>query len=296
MKFGAIDIGTNAARLLVGELTKENGHTFVKKISYTRVPLRLGEEVFTKNRISKKKCADFVKTIQAFKLISEIFEVKELRACATSAMREAKNAQIIRKKIKEETDVDIEIISGDEEGKLIFGIFDLLDIDRSKPFVVIDVGGGSTEITVFEKDNIVASKSFALGTLRLLKEKTDKNIWNEISEWIDTNVDKADIHDVYGTGGNINKLHKLIGGLHMQPILLENLIAFKNDIKDLTIPQRVEIYQLKPDRADVILPACEIYIHIMKAIGQKEILVPKIGLSDGIIYDLTNRARKHKRN
>ena len=151
MKYGAIDIGTNASRLLVGEVTTENGHSFVKKISYTRVPLRLGEEVFEDGKISKKKAADFVKTIKAFRLISEIFEVKELRACATSAMREASNGLEIQELIKKETNVEIEIISGNEEADLIFGTFFLLDFDKNISFIVIDVGGGSTEISVFEK-------------------------------------------------------------------------------------------------------------------------------------------------
>ena len=159
MKFGAIDIGTNAARLLVGEVEHEGGHSFVKKISYTRVPLRLGEEVFEDGKISKKKTEDFVKTIQAFKLISEIFDVKQLRAVATSAMREATNSQKIIEKILEESGVEIEVISGDVEAELIFSTFFLLDFDKTLPFLVIDVGGGSTEVSVFESGERIASKS-----------------------------------------------------------------------------------------------------------------------------------------
>src|SRR5690606_22382838 len=161
-KFGAIDIGTNAARLLVGEVTREGEHQFVNKISYTRVPLRLGGDVFENGRISKKKVDHFVKTMKAFSLIAEIFEVKELRACATSAMREAKNAKIVREKILQETGVSIDVISGDIEAELIFGTFFLLDIDKSVPFMVIDVGGGSTEVSVFERGQRVASKSFEI--------------------------------------------------------------------------------------------------------------------------------------
>ena len=286
MKYGAIDIGTNAARLLVGEVTTENGHSFVKKISYTRIPLRLGEEVFEDGKISKKKAADFVKTIKAFRLISEIFEVKALRACATSAMREASNGDKIQELIKEETGVDIEIISGNEEADLIFGTFFLLDFDKSVSFIVIDVGGGSTEVSVFEKGERIASKSFEIGTLRLLKGKVDENIWKDIHSWIGNHVDLQSVHQIFGTGGNINKVHKMLGAQHMETISVRKMKELRSEINDLTIDQRVEKFQLKPDRADVIVPAMDIYIYIMNELKCKNVIVPKIGLSDGMIYDM----------
>lgn len=286
MKYGAIDIGTNAARLLVGEVEKVDGHSFVKKISYTRVPLRLGEEVFTNGKLSKKKTEDFVKTIQAFKLISEIFEVRKLRAVATSAMREASNSEKIIERIKEETGVRVEVISGNEEAELIFGTFFLLDIDKSVPFIVIDVGGGSTEISVFEGGERVASKSFEIGTIRVLKDKVKKDIWAEIHDWITGHVDLKSPHQIYGTGGNINKVHKLIGAGHQEAIELSELKKLNQKLEALTVDQRVEVYQLKPDRADVIVPALKIYIFILEELFSKEILVPKIGLSDGMIYQM----------
>ncbi|MEY4604093.1 MAG: hypothetical protein RIT43_1385 [Bacteroidota bacterium] len=286
MKYGAIDIGTNAARLLVGEVEKVDGHSFVKKISYTRVPLRLGEEVFTNGKLSKKKTEDFVKTIQAFKLISEIFEVRKLRAVATSAMREASNSEKIIERIKEETGVRVEVISGNEEAELIFGTFFLLDIDKSVPFIVIDVGGGSTEISVFEGGERVASKSFEIGTIRVLKDKVKKDIWAEIHDWITGHVDLKSPHQIYGTGGNINKVHKLIGAGHQEAIELSELKKLNQKLEALTVDQRVEVYQLKPDRADVIVPALKIYIFILEELLSKEILVPKIGLSDGMIYQM----------
>lgn len=294
MKFGAIDIGTNAARLLVGEVTKEEGHFFVNKVSYTRVPLRLGGDVFENGRISKKKADHFVKTIKAFSLISEIFEVKALRACATSAMREATNSKIIRKRILDETGVEIDIISGDEEAELIFGTFFLMDIDKSKPFMVIDVGGGSTEVSVFEKGERVASKSFEIGTLRLLKGKTRKTIWLEMHDWIDLHVDMSEVHTIYATGGNINKAHKILGAGHMEPISFEHLEKLKNDLEPLTVLQRMDRYQLKPDRADVLVPALDIYCYLMKKLKCTEIIVPKIGLSDGIVYDLHQKNKRRK--
>lgn len=292
MKFGAIDIGTNAARLLVGEVTREEGHSFVKKLSYTRVPLRLGEEVFGKGRISKKKTEDFIKTIQAFRLIAEIFEVTELRACATSAMREAKNGKKIQQRIQDETGVNIDIISGDEEAELIFGTFFLLDIDKSMPFIVIDVGGGSTEVSVFENKKRVAAKSFDVGTLRLLKGKTRETIWEEIGLWLDENVDLSSQHKVFATGGNINKVHKMLGAAHSQSISFVQIKDFTDEIRPLSIRKRVDLYQMRPDRADVVVPAMDIYLYIMERIGCDEIFVPKIGLSDGIVYDLHMKRKK----
>lgn len=295
MKYAAIDIGTNAARLLVGELTKEGGHSFIKKVSYTRIPLRLGEDVFGSGTISKKKSIEFIKTVQAFRLISEIFEVKELRACATSAMREATNGEQIRKLIKEETGVEIEIISGDEEAELIFDTFSLFKIDVEVPYCVIDVGGGSTEISVFEGGKRVASKSFEIGTIRILKEKIQPNAWQEMSEWLRNKVQISSKHVVYGTGGNINKAQKLVGGYQNTPITLKKIEDLRDTLAPLSLSQRVERYQLKPDRADVLVPAMDIFARIMRDLKCREILVPKIGLSDGIIYDLAKKNRKTKR-
>lgn len=297
MKFGAIDIGTNAARLLVGEVTTENGHSFVKKISYTRIPLRLGEEVFEDGKITPKKADDFVKTIKAFRLISEIFDVKKLRACATSAMREASNGVEIQDLIKKETGVEIEIISGNEEADLIFGTFFLLDFDKDVSFVVIDVGGGSTEVSVFEKGERVAAKSFEIGTIRLLKKKVNDSIWKDIHSWIEDHVDLKTVHQIFATGGNINKVHKMLGAQHMETISVRKMKELRDEIDELTLPQRVEKFQLKPDRADVIVPAMDIYIYIMKELKCKHIIVPKIGLSDGMIYDmyLKNKAEKAKK-
>lgn len=290
MKFGAIDIGTNAARLLVGEVCSEGNHSFVKKISYTRIPLRLGEEVFENGEISAEKEIKFVKTIQAFRLISEIFNVSELRACATSAMREASNGIEVAKRIKEKTGVKIDTISGEEEARLIFGTFFLLDFDKTSPFIVIDVGGGSTEISVFEEGTRIASKSFELGTIRLLKGKADAKIWKELKAWLAKNVDPKD-HKVFATGGNINKVHKMVGD-HPAEIQLRKMVKLRKDLENLTIEEREDQFQLKPDRADVIVPACQIYEFILKELHVKTFYVPKIGLSDGMIYDLHLRSKK----
>jgi exopolyphosphatase/guanosine-5'-triphosphate,3'-diphosphate pyrophosphatase len=284
MKFGAIDIGTNAARLLVGEVEVVGNHSFVKKISYTRVPLRLGDEVFENGIISAKKATDFSKTIQAFKLIAETFEVRKLRAVATSAMREALNSQEISAKIKKESGITIEVISGDEEAKLIFGTFFLLDFDKTASFIVIDVGGGSTEISVFENGTRIASKSFQVGTIRLLKEKVATTIWSEIHEWIIQHVDLNSPHKLFGTGGNINKVHKMIGKSQSQVLDTNAIVKLRDKLDKLTLEERTDKYQLKPDRADVIVPAMDIYLYILNELNCTQITVPKIGLSDGMIY------------
>ena len=285
MKFGAIDIGTNAARLLIGEVCKEGNHSFVKKISYTRIPLRLGEQVFDNGIISEEKIIEFVKTMQAFKLISEMFHVVELRACATSAMREAKNGVAVVTEILVQTGINIEVISGDEEARLIFGTFFLLDFDKTSPFLVIDVGGGSTEISVFEEGTRVASKSFELGTLRLLKGKTDSKIWKELKSWLNKNVDSKVEHKIFATGGNINKVHKMVGS-NTSEIQIRKVSKLRKELEKMTLEAREDVYQLKPDRADVIVPACEIFEFILKELKVKNFFVPKIGLSDGMIYDL----------
>jgi len=287
MRFGAIDIGTNAARLLIGEvLTNEKGFKFIKKISYTRIPLRLGVDVFDKGRIKIKKQIEFTKTIKAFKLISEVFEVTDLRACATSAMREAENGIEMQQQILKETGVNIEIIDGAEEAKLIFSTFFLLDLDYTKPLVVVDVGGGSTEITIFKNSKIVSAKSFKIGTIRLLQGKVKDSVWAKVNEWIGSNTDKSTAYQILGTGGNINKIHKLLGKEYMKAIYLDELNELLQDIEPLTVKQRIKTYNLKQDRADVIVPALTIYTRILSQLKAYKIYAPKIGLSDGIIYDL----------
>lgn len=286
MKFGAIDIGTNAARLLIGEVYTDNDFTLISKISYSRIPLRLGEDVFESGTLSEKKIDSFVKSIKAFALIADIFDVKELRACATSAMREATNGRDVQALIAKETGINIEIISGDEEAELIFGTFFTLDFDKSIPFIVIDVGGGSTEVSVFARGERVASKSFDVGTLRLLKGKTSETIWTNIHEWLSQHVDIESVHQIFATGGNINKTHKLLGAEHMEPIQIEEIQKLRDDLDALTLTQRINKYQLRPDRADVLVPALDIYLFIMKELGCHEMIVPKIGLSDGMIYQM----------
>ena len=289
MKYAAIDIGTNAARLLVGEVMSKDQSFFIKKISYTIIPLRLGEDVFESGKVSKNKIDDFLKTMKAFKLISEIFDVQEVRAVSTSAMREATNADKIIDSIKEETGIKLEIISGDEEASLIFSNFFAMELDLSIPFVVIDVGGGSTELSVFENGEKIASKSFNVGTLRILKGKSDESVWENIHDWILKYVDLSSEHRIFGTGGNINKAHKMLGYSYDEPIGLVEMKELRDKLARLTIDERIYQFQMKPDRADVIVPALDIFSYILNEIGANSLMVPKVGLADGMIYEMYHR-------
>lgn len=289
MKYAAIDIGTNAARLLVGEVMSKDQSFFIKKISYTRIPLRLGEDVFESGKVSKNKIDDFLKTMKAFKLISEIFDVQEVRAVSTSAMREATNADKIIDSIKEETGIKLEIISGDEEASLIFSNFFSMELDLSVPFVVIDVGGGSTELSVFENGEKIASKSFNVGTLRILKGKSDASVWENIHDWILKYVDLRSEHRIFGTGGNINKAHKMLGYSYDEPIGLVEMKELRDKLARLTIDERIDQFHMKPDRADVIVPALDIFSYILNEIGANSLMVPKVGLADGMIYEMYHR-------
>ena len=286
MKYGAIDIGTNAARLLIGEVVHDSSRSFVKKLSYTRIPLRLGDDVFSLGRIDVKKKLNLINTMKAFEIITDIFEVEHLQAFATSAMREAENAAQIVIDIKSATGIDLQIISGAEEANVILGTFMLLDFDKGQPFVVIDVGGGSTEINIFKKGEKVGSRSFKVGTLRILRGKFNEAVWSEINEWISSYIIPLEEYQLFGTGGNINKAHKLLAHGPNEPASVEELLSLKAELESLDLPSRMKKFQLRPDRADVIVPALDIYTRVISNFKSKFIHVPKVGLSDGMVYQM----------
>jgi len=286
MTCGAIDIGTNGARLLIGKVLSEDNKPFINKIHYLRIPLRLGENVFEKGIIDTQKIEKFVETIDIFQKICNFFQVKTIRACATSAMREATNRQNVVEQIYNRTGVTIEVISGQQEAELIFEAFELIDIKHNEPFVVVDVGGGSTEISLFMNGKKQKSKSFEIGTLRLLNNKINNNNFKQIKTWLSQNVDINKHYKFYATGGNINKAHKLLNGKYLNAISYSQLQKLNLNLEKLSTQQRMKLYQIKKDRAEVIVPAIDIYCNIMKLLKCKEVIVPKIGLSDGIIYNL----------
>ena len=285
MKFAAIDIGTNAARLLIGEVRMTNLGLQIQKLGYYRSPLRLGDDVFSKGKISASKLKQFIQTMQAFQLLATAHQVTALRTVATSAMREASNNKKVAKEILQQTGLQIEVISGEEEAQLIFNAFELLHLGRQAQYIVVDVGGGSTEISVFEEGKRRASQSFELGTLRLLNQKVAPNIWDTFKTWIQTHAKVQEAHIVFGTGGNINRALKMLPNKSAK-ISLKDLVQLHGKLSPLTLNQRIEQFQLKADRADVIVPALEIYIAALSALEQEHIVVPKIGLADGILLEL----------
>lgn len=287
MKIGIIDVGTNAARLLIEEISVPTRN----KIYYTRIPLRLGDDVYSNGLISAQKTTDFIQTIQAFALICKSFHVDQIKAVATSAMRDAANANEIIGLIKDQTSVELEVITGEEEANYILEAFSTLDINKSIPFMVIDVGGGSTEISVFENGNKTASRSFELGTLRLLNNKEHMDIWDSLTQWIQEKIPVKSPLILYGTGGNIGKAHKVLNLKNSDSATFSALQELHNALNSLSLEERMKKYPLKKDRADVIVPAIEIYLFIMKVLDQTEIFVPKIGLADGIINSITNSTK-----
>lgn len=289
MKLAAIDIGSNAVRLLIEEAIKtgRNGHYF-KKISLTRVPIRLGEDVFTDGVISDDKAKKLVKAMKAFRFLMEANDVEVFRACATSAMREAINGKEVQRMIKKDAKLDVELISGEEEADLIFGNFDNqnFELDKTKTYLYIDVGGGSTEVTLIKRGERVDSYSFRLGSVRLLKDKVPDFVWDDACRKIKKLVkDEKNVISI-GTGGNINRIHKESRHRFGEDIKVTEINKIVAEIESYNYEDRIRILKLKPDRADVIVPAGKIYSTFMKAGNSKNMIVPKVGLSDGIISKL----------
>jgi exopolyphosphatase/guanosine-5'-triphosphate,3'-diphosphate pyrophosphatase len=265
MKFAAIDIGSNAVRLLFCNVHETEKGVKYKKNSLIRVPIRLGEDSFTEKRISEKNAQRMVDTMKAFRLLMNVHQPISYRACATSAMRDAVNGKEVAQRILQESGINIEIVNGKKEAEIIYSnhIEELLDQDKA--YLYIDVGGGSTELTLFRDKKVVASQSFNIGTIRILKEQVEKSEWQFLLDWIDTNTTKIN-EPIFGigSGGNINKLHGLAGKKDGKPVSLERLIEIQGVLKKYTYQQRIELLGLNPDRADVIVPAAEIFITVMK--------------------------------
>jgi len=291
-KLAGIDIGSNAIRLLVSNIitNKKGDNPSFKKSALVRVPIRLGVDSFVKGKISKENKDRMVKALKAFKLLMEVHGVTNYYACATSAMRDASNGEEIAKEILDETSIKINIIDGKKEAAIIFST-DLSEIiEKDKSYLYVDVGGGSTEFTVFSKGEIINSKSFKLGTVRLLNysKKEAKEIWNEMESWVKHNTKNLKKLSLIGSGGNINKIYKLSGKPVGKPLSLIFMKAHYQFLKQMTYEERISELDLNPDRADVIVPATSIYLNAMLWSGAKKIFVPKIGLADGIIKSLYN--------
>lgn len=285
LRYAAIDIGSNAVRLLLCNAVEEHGETHFKKAELVRIPLRLGEDVFQSGRISARRAAKFMKTMQAFKLLIDVFEPVAYRACATASLREAINGQEIIKQIRKECGLRIDIISGKTEADLIFSNHVEEHLDKSKSYLYIDVGGGSTEVTLFHKEQCVFSQSFDIGTIRWLKGQVTKEKWYAFKDKIRELVNGHRSLTAIGSGGNINKIFKMLDRKD-KPVPFDKLKELYDELKIHTVEERMELWQLNPDRADVIVPAAKIFLSIMKVAQISEIIVPQIGLADGIIHQL----------
>lgn len=285
LRYAAIDIGSNAVRLLIADITQqgEGKEPGFKKNTLVRVPLRLGDDAFLDQELSPKKIDDLVKTMTAFRNLMDVYHVSEYLACATSAMREAKNGKEVIEKVKELANIDIEIIEGQREASIIYSNHIEENLDIKKSYLYIDVGGGSTEISVFVNKQPIASKSFNIGTIRILDNQDKEETWNEMKEWIKHNTKELKQVVGIGTGGNINKLFRMSGEKDDMPLSFLKLKNMYNELNAYSLKERISVLKLNPDRADVIIPACEIYLTIMKWAGVKQIFVPKVGMVDGII-------------
>ncbi|AMP99386.1 Exopolyphosphatase [Pedobacter cryoconitis] len=283
LRYAAIDVGSNAVRLLIADIThNENGFGF-KKNTLVRVPLRLGDDAFLDHKISARKIEDLIKTMQAFKNLMDVYQVTKYLACATSSMREAQNGLEIIQMIKEKANVDLEIIEGQREANIIYANHIEDDLDIKKNYLYIDVGGGSTELSVFVNKIPVASKSFDIGTIRILDNQDKEETWEEMRLWV---KDQTRYHKNLagiGTGGNINKLYKMANEKEGTPLTFLKLKSLYNQLNSHSLKERIQIFNLNPDRADVIIPASEIFITLMKWTGIKQIHVPRVGMADGII-------------
>lgn len=289
-KFAAIDIGSNAVRLLISNVTEFVGKEKItlSKSTLVRTPVRLGEEAFINGEISENKAEKLILSIEAFLKLMQVHDVIDYRACATSAMREARNGQDILKEIEKRTGVKIEIISGKEEAEFLFLNKNFSDIQDGIKCLSIDLGGGSIEFNLFTNQEIIASKSFNIGTIRMLKNRVTDDDYKELKRWLKDISKKHYIHKLIGSGGNINKLFKLTETSRAKPLKYKNLKRMYKYLDSFEYEDRVRILKLNTDRADVIMPAANIFLNIMKWLDIKEITVPQIGLSDGIVWQVYN--------
>jgi exopolyphosphatase/guanosine-5'-triphosphate,3'-diphosphate pyrophosphatase len=288
-RLAAIDIGSNSLRLLITNVVQTKDQTYFRKVSITRLPVRLGEEVFLSGCIKKSTGKRLVDSMHAFSAIMRVHDIDGYRACATSAMRECQNRDYWINEIRKKTNIDVEVIDGKDEAKLVFSA-QLLDKIKPKEtnLLFADVGGGSTELTIFQNGYPRKSKSFKIGTVRGLIGRNSKSIWSELKSWILTEF--RDFEEgsvaVIGSGGNINKVHKMSENKLNEPLTFEYLNSIHKKMSFIGYEDRIASFELNNDRADVIIPALEIFLKVLDFSKSSKVYVPKIGLSDGIIREI----------
>ena len=283
-KLAAIDIGSNAIRILIANVVQEVGeHPVYMKSEMIRVPIRLGQDSFTVGEISKKNMKRVVKAMKAFKLIMKVNGVKHYMACATSALRESNNAEELVARVKKKSKIKIEVIDGRKEAEIISNTTILDSFGQNRNYLYVDVGGGSTEFSLLQDGKRIVSKSFKTGTVRMINNMVNEKVWFEIEKWIQTHTAGIEKIALLGSGGNINKIFKLSNTKEGKPLTYIKINTFYQDLKMLTYEKRILKYNLNLDRADVILPALEIYLKALKWSGANTVFGPEIGLTDGMI-------------
>lgn len=287
MRLGAIDIGSNAARLLITDVTTDrNNIPMFNKANLVRVPLRLGFDVFEFGRISEYRISMIMDTMRAYKSLLNVYEVEHVKACATSAMRDAVNSQEIIEKVKNETGIEIEVISGDTEANYIYENHIAENMDKENSYLYIDVGGGSTELTFFNNTKLVFKESFNIGTIRILQNRVSEDDWDHMKNVLRDDIKGLTNIMAIGSGGNINKIFSMSKRKDGKALSIDLLKDYHKELANVSLEDRINIYKLREDRADVIVPALQIYINVMRWAGIDDIYVPKIGLADGLIQHL----------
>ncbi|MDN3607184.1 Ppx/GppA phosphatase family protein [Kaistella yonginensis] len=293
MKIAAIDIGSNAARLLINEVTEpKKGKPQFTKLNLLRIPLRLGMDVFTKGEIGPERVQMVLDSMSVFSSLMKIYKVEHYRACATSAMRDAKNGQEIIKKVKKNSNLDIEIISGDEEASLVFENHIAEGLDKNFDYLYIDVGGGSTELTFYENTKMKYQKSVNIGTIRLLNGLVKEDLWKELKEEVRKNINSKKPIVAIGSGGNINKIFSMSKTKDGKPMSTTYLKKYYKEMNELTVAERMTKFGLREDRADVLVPALQIFNNVMAWSDIDKIFVPKISVADGLIHSIYKSLQK----
>ena len=293
MRIAAIDIGSNAARLLINEVTEPpKGKPQFTKLNLLRIPLRLGIDVFTKGEIGADRKQMVIDSMNVFSNLMKIYKVEHFRACATSAMRDAKNGQEIIEQVKKFSGIEIEIISGDEEAALVFENHVADALDKNTAYLYIDVGGGSTELMFYENGKMAYEKSFNIGTIRLLNGLVTDDLWNEMKEAIRKNINSKKPIFAIGSGGNINKIFSMSKTKDGKPMSNTYLKKYYKEMNELTITERMDQFNLREDRADVLVPALQIFNNVMSWSDIDKIFVPKISVADGLIHSIYEGLQK----
>lgn len=284
MILAAIDIGSNAVRLLINNVTEyKDGSTDFTKLTLVRIPLRLGFDVFNKGYIDEVKKTKLINTMKTYALLMDIYDVESYRACATSAMRDATNGPELLEQIKTETGIDISIISGKEEANIIYETHIAENLVEGKSYLYIDVGGGSTEVTLFANKHTIFKESFNIGTIRLLNNAVTDEQWEYMKQFIKTHTKEYAPVEAIGSGGNINKVFSISKRKEGKALPVELIRDYYKELSMLSVDERIHLYKLRSDRADVVVPALQIYQSVMRWAGAQRIYVPKIGLADGLI-------------